>query len=106
MVIVGSAGGEWALRGFVAAYDANSGRQRWRWMSTDPKTYANSSWQSGGGMVWTTPAIDPQLGLLIFSTGNPNPDLDGTNRLGDNLYSDSIVALDVHSGSSSGTTKK
>jgi PQQ-dependent dehydrogenase (methanol/ethanol family) len=98
MVIVGSAGGEWALRGFVAAYDAKTGQQRWRWMATDPKTYSGDSWQSGGGMVWTTPAIDPQLGLVIFSTGNPNPDLDGTNRRGDNLYSDSIVALDVHSG--------
>jgi alcohol dehydrogenase (cytochrome c) len=49
-------------------------------------------------MVWTTPAIDAKLGLLIFSTGNPNPDLDGTIRQGDNLYSDSIVALDVQSG--------
>ena len=98
MVIVGSAGGEWALRGFVAAYDANTGKQRWRWMATDPKTYSGDSWQSGGGMVWTTPAIDPKLGLVIFSTGNPNPDLDGTNRGGDNLYTDSIVALDVHSG--------
>src|SRR5579863_5264653 len=98
MIIVGSAGGEWALRGFVAAYDANTGQQRWRWMATDPKTYANNSWESGGGMVWTTPAIDPQLGLVIFSTGNPNPDLDGTIRQGDNLYTDSIVALDVHSG--------
>src|ERR1700751_798578 len=98
MIIVGSAGGEWALRGFVAAYDANTGQQRWRWMSTDPNTYSGDSAQSGGAMVWTTPAIDPQLGLVIFSTGNPNPDLDGTNRRGDNLYSDSIVALDVHTG--------
>lgn len=97
-VIVGSAGGEWALRGFVAAYDAKTGQQRWRWMSTDPKTYSGDSAQSGGAMVWTTPAIDPKLGLVIFSTGNPNPDLDGTKRLGDNLFSDSIVALDVHTG--------
>jgi alcohol dehydrogenase (cytochrome c) len=98
MVIVGSAGGEWALRGFVAAYDAKTGQQRWRWMATDPKTYSANSWQGGGAMVWTTPAIDPKLGLVIFSTGNPNPDLDGTARGGDNLYSDSIVALDVHTG--------
>jgi alcohol dehydrogenase (cytochrome c) len=98
MIIVGSAGGEWALRGFVAAYDAKTGQQRWRWMATDPKTYSGNSWQGGGGMVWTTPAIDPKLGLVIFSTGNPNPDLDGTIRGGDNLYTDSIVALDVHSG--------
>ena len=98
MLIVGSAGGEWALRGFVAAYDAKTGQQRWRWMATDPKTYSGNSWQGGGAMVWTTPAIDTQLGLVIFSTGNPNPDLDGTGRRGDNLYSDSIVALDVHTG--------
>jgi alcohol dehydrogenase (cytochrome c) len=98
MVIVGSAGGEWALRGFVAAYDAKTGQQRWRWMSTDPKTYSGNSWEGGGAMVWTTPAIDPKLGLVIFSTGNPNPDLDGTVRQGDNLFSDSIVALDVHTG--------
>jgi len=98
MVIVGSSGGEWALRGFVAAYDATNGQQRWRWNSTDPKTYGGKSWEGGGAMVWTTPAIDPKLGLLIFCTGNPNPDLDGTVREGDNLYSDSIVALDVHSG--------
>jgi alcohol dehydrogenase (cytochrome c) len=98
MIIVGSAGGEWALRGFVAAYDAKTGRQRWRWMSTDPKSYSGDSWKTGGGMVWTTPAIDPKLGLVIFSVGNPNPDLDGTKRLGDNLYTDSMVALDVHSG--------
>lgn len=98
MVIVGSAGGEWALRGFVAAYDARTGQQRWRWMATDPKTYANDSWKGGGAMVWTTPAIDPRLGLVIFSTGNPNPDLDGSSRAGDNLYSDSIVALDAKTG--------
>jgi alcohol dehydrogenase (cytochrome c) len=98
MIIVGSAGGEWALRGFVAAYDANSGRQRWRWHSTDPKSYLGDSWKTGGAMLWSTPAIDPRLGLVIFSTGNPNPDLDGTRRLGDNRYSDSMVALDVHTG--------
>jgi alcohol dehydrogenase (cytochrome c) len=49
-------------------------------------------------MLWSTPAIDPRLGLVIFSTGNPNPDLDGTRRLGDNRYSDSMVALDVRTG--------
>ena len=50
-VIVGSAGGEWAIRGFVASYDATTGKQRWRWWSTDPKTFAGDSWKSGGGMV-------------------------------------------------------
>jgi len=97
-VIIGSAGGEWAIRGFVASYDAKTGKQLWRWWSTDPKTYEGDSWKSGGAMVWTTPAIDPKLGLIIFSTGNPNPDLSGIHRKGDNLYSDSIVALDIKTG--------
>ena len=97
-VIVGSAGGEWAIRGFVASYDANTGKQRWRWNSTDPKSFSGNSWKAGGGMVWTTPAVDPVLGLVIFSTGNPNPDLSGINRKGDNLYTDSIVALDIKTG--------
>ncbi len=97
-VIIGSAGGEWAIRGFVASYDAQTGKQRWRWNSTDPNSFANKSWKSGGGMVWTTPAVDTQRGLVIFSTGNPNPDLAGGGRKGDNLYTDSIVALDVKTG--------
>jgi PQQ-dependent dehydrogenase (methanol/ethanol family) len=98
LVVVGSAGGEWPLRGFVAAYDAQTGQKRWWWDSTDPKTYEGDSWKRGGAMVWTTPAVDPKLGLVIFCTGNPNPDLDGTSRKGDNLYSDSIVALDAKTG--------
>jgi alcohol dehydrogenase (cytochrome c) len=98
LIIVGSAGGEWALRGFIAAYDAKTGKQRWRWWSTEPSSYAGSSWKTGGAMPWTTPALDPQRGLLIFSTGNPNPDLNGTNRKGDNRWSDSIVALDASTG--------
>ncbi|MEO7040290.1 MAG: PQQ-binding-like beta-propeller repeat protein [Candidatus Elarobacter sp.] len=98
MVVIGSAGGEWPIRGFVAAYDAKNGKQHWRWDSTDPKTYGGDSWKRGGAMVWTTPAIDPALGLVVFSTGNPNPDLNGSYRKGDNHYSDSIVALDVHTG--------
>ena len=97
-VIIGSAGGEWALRGFVAGYDARTGQQRWRWDSTDPKTFAGNSWKTGGGTVWTTPAIDTERNLVIFGTGNPNPDLDGSTRAGSNLYTDSIVALDVRTG--------
>ena len=98
LIIVGSSGGEWPIRGFVAAYDAKSGKQRWRWDATDPKTYAGDSWKRGGAMVWTTPALDRSLGLIVFCTGNPNPDLEGDVRGGDNKWSDSIVALDVHTG--------
>jgi PQQ-dependent dehydrogenase (methanol/ethanol family) len=98
LVIVGSAGGEWPLRGFVAAYHADTGKQAWRFDTTDPKTYAGESWKTGGGMVWNTPAIDPKLGLVIFAVGNPNTDLYGASREGDNLYSDSIVALHVKTG--------
>ena len=97
-VIVGSAGGEWAIRGFVASYDANSGKQDWRWESTDPASFSGNSYKSGGGMVWTTPAIDAARNLVVFSTGNPNPDLYGNNRKGDNKYTDSIVGLDVETG--------
>ena len=98
-VIIGSAGGEWPIRGFVASYDAANGTQTWRWNTTDNgKTWAGESWKTGGGTVWTTPALDTKLGLLIFSTGNPNPDLDGSKRAGDNLYTDSIVALRIKDG--------
>ncbi len=97
-VVIGSAGGEWALRGFVAGYDARTGKQRWRWYATDPRSFAGSSWKTGGGTVWTTPAIDTKQRLVIFGTGNPNPDLDGSSRKGDNLYTDSLVALDVRTG--------
>lgn len=97
-VIVGSAGGEWPIRGFIAAYDASTGKQAWRFQTTDPKTYEGDSWKHGGAMVWTTPAIDVERKLLIFSTGNPNPDLYGESRKGDNLYSDSIVALHIDTG--------
>ena len=67
MVIVGSSGGEWPLRGFVAAYDAKTGKQIWKWDSTDPNTFEGQSWKTGGGMVWTTPAVDPKRGLVIFA---------------------------------------
>jgi alcohol dehydrogenase (cytochrome c) len=97
-IIIGSAGGEWPIRGYLASYDASTGKQAWRFETTDPKTYEGDSWKHGGAMVWTTPAIDVQRKLIIFATGNPNPDLFGESRKGDNLYSDSIVALDADTG--------
>jgi alcohol dehydrogenase (cytochrome c) len=99
-VIIGSAGGEWPIRGFLAAYDPATGKQNWRFDTTDSaKSWAGDSWKTGGGTVWTTPTIDTKQDLVIFSTGNPNPDLDGSKRAGDNLYTDSIVALHLKDGS-------
>jgi len=98
MVILGSSGGEWATRGFVAAYNAADGKQLWRFYTTDPKSYAGDSWKTGGASPWNTPAIDPARGLVFVAIGNPNPDLNGRVRGGDNLYSDSIVALNAKTG--------
>ncbi len=97
-LIIGSAGGEWPTRGFVAAYSADAGKQLWRWESTGEKSFSGDTWKHGGGEVWTTPAVDTELGLVFFSTGNPNPVLYGETRKGDNLYTDSIVALDAKTG--------
>lgn len=99
MVIIGSAGGEWPIRGFVDAYNMKTGKRIWRFHTTDSKkSWEGDSWKYGGGTVWTTPAIDAKRGLLIFAVGNPNPDLNGSVRKGDNLYTDSIVALHIGSG--------
>jgi alcohol dehydrogenase (cytochrome c) len=105
-VIVGSAGGDLGIRGWVKAFDAGTGRELWRF-DTIPgpgqfghDTWPQNSdvWQWGGGAVWSTPALDPELGLLYFSTGNPGPILGGAARPGDNLFTASIVALDVATG--------
>ncbi|MGA8595743.1 MAG: PQQ-binding-like beta-propeller repeat protein, partial [Bryobacteraceae bacterium] len=106
MVIVGFAGGENGTRGRVKAYDAKSGRLIWTFYTipapgelghdTWPKD--TDAWQHGGATVWQTPAVDPELGLLYFSTGNPGPDFNGQIRPGDNLFSVSIIALEARTG--------
>ncbi|HEX4027128.1 MAG TPA: PQQ-binding-like beta-propeller repeat protein [Rhizomicrobium sp.] len=104
MVVIGSAGGEWPIRGFVQAYDAQTGKLVWRFRATaapdEPggKTWAGDSWKYGGGSVWDTVAVDPTRDLILFATGNPNPDNWGENRKGDNAYTDSIVAIRAHDG--------
>jgi alcohol dehydrogenase (cytochrome c) len=104
LVLVGNAGAEWPTRGFVEALDAVTGKLAWRFNTTAApdqpggKTWSGDSWKYGGGSVWNTPAIDIQNGLILFATGNPNPDLDGTSRRGDNAYTDSIVAVDAKTG--------
>ncbi len=103
-VIVGAAGGEFGIRGFVDAYDAQTGKRAWRFYTIpatgEPgnNTWAGDSWKIGGAGVWTTGAYDPDLNLLFYGTGNPGPDYHSESRLGDNLYSDSLVALDAATG--------
>jgi alcohol dehydrogenase (cytochrome c) len=106
MVITGFTGGEYGVRGRVKAYDAATGALIWTFYTVpgpgelghDTWPQDSDAWMSGGAPVWQTPAIDPELGLIYFSTGNPGPDLNGAVRAGDNLFSVSIVALDVATG--------
>lgn len=97
-VIVGVSGGEYLIRGHVDAYDATSGKLVWRFWTTDPATFAGDSWKHGGGPVWQTPAYDPDLGTVYFSVGNVGPDINGVIRAGLNLYTVSVVAVDVQTG--------
>jgi alcohol dehydrogenase (cytochrome c) len=103
-IIVGSSGpGEMGNRGFIAALDANSGRELWR-TYTIPQagepgadTWSGESWKHGGGAVWLTGTYDPKDRLVFFGIGNPAP-WDANLRKGKNLYTDSVLALDVRSG--------
>jgi alcohol dehydrogenase (cytochrome c) len=103
-VIVGVAGGEFGVRGFVDAYDARTGARAWRfWTVPAPgepghETWKGDSWKTGGGTTWVTGAYDPALNLLYWGTGNPGPDYDGDDRPGDNLYTNCLLALDPDSG--------
>jgi alcohol dehydrogenase (cytochrome c) len=106
LVIMGFNGGEMGTRGRLKAYDAKTGKLRWTFYTvpgpgevgheTWPKD--NDAWTRGGAAIWQTPAIDSELGLLYFSTGNPGPDLNGSVRVGDNLFSVSIVAIEAKTG--------
>jgi len=106
MVITGVSGGEFSIRGRVQAYDAETGRLVWRFHTVpgpgevghETWPQDNRSWTHGGAPMWQTPAVDPELGLVYFSTGNASPDLDGSDRAGDNLFAASIVALDAKTG--------
>lgn len=98
-VLVGSSGGEYEDRGQVAAYDAHSGKMLWKTYTTAPgQSWAELSWEHGGGNVWQTPAVDPSLGLVFVDTGNAGSDVNGSRRAGDNRYTSSILALDFATG--------
>ena len=103
-IIVGIAGGEFGIGGFIDAYDPASGARIWRFRSIpqpgEPgnESWSGDSWKTGGGSAWMTGSYDPALGLIYWGIGNPNPDFYGDTRQGDNLYTDSVVALDAGTG--------
>jgi alcohol dehydrogenase (cytochrome c) len=103
-VMIGTAGGDFDTRGQIVAFDAATGKEIWRFFTIpgpgEPgnETWAGDSWKTGGAAVWNVAAYDPDTNLAFWGTGNPQPDWDGRERLGDNLYSDSVVALDVDTG--------
>jgi alcohol dehydrogenase (cytochrome c) len=106
LVITGFAGGERGIRGRVSAFSADDGAPAWVFYTIpgpgefghDTWPGDNDVWMHGGAPVWQTPAVDPELGLLYVSTGNPGPDFNGAVRAGDNLFSVSILAIDVDTG--------
>jgi alcohol dehydrogenase (cytochrome c) len=103
-IIVGIAGGEYGIRGFIDAYYASTGERAWRFYTIPGKgepgneTWTGDSWMHGGGSTWITGSFDPDLNLIYWGTGNPGPDMNGDVRPGDNLYTCSMVALDADSG--------
>ena len=103
-VIVGIAGGEYGVRGFLDAYDARTGRRVWRfWTVPGPgepghESWAGASWKTGSATTWVTGSYDPELDLVYWGTGNPGPDYNGAARAGDNLHSESLLALEAATG--------
>lgn len=103
-VIVGVTGGDSAHRGYLTAFDAATGRLVWRFFTIpgpgEPghETWAGESWKHGGGPTWMTGSFDPELNLVYWPVGNPAADFYGGSRKGDNLYTDSIIALDADTG--------
>ena len=103
-VLVGISGGEFEKRGFVAAYDARTGKMLWRFYTAPGPGYVGHSswaghwWFTGGATVWSSIEVDRRLGLLYIHTGNASPDFNGSQRAGNNLFSVSLVALDLRTG--------
>jgi len=106
MVIVGFSGAENGTRGRVKAYDAKDGRLIWTFYTIpgpgeighDTWPHNTEAWLHGGASVWQTPAVDPELGLIYFTTGNPGPDFNGRIRAGDNLFATSMLAIEAATG--------
>ncbi len=104
LVIAGTAGGEQGVRGFLAAYNQATGSEEWRfWTVPKPGEPGSETWvgtgiEHPGGVTWMTGVYDPELQLVYWTTGNPSPDYNGDDRIGDNLYASSVVALEARTG--------
>ena len=103
-VFCGVSGGEGGVRGQFGAYDAKTGKELWKFYTVPGPgefgndTWEGDSWMHGGGPLWTHVAVDPELGLVYIPVGNASPDQNGSRRGGDNLFTASILALDVKTG--------
>lgn len=103
-VLAGTSGGDDGVRGFLAAFDARTGKQLWRfWTIPGPGQFGHSSWPGdtylrGGGTVWMPGTYDPELNTMYWGTGNAAPDFDGSVRPGDDLYTSCVLALDPDTG--------
>jgi len=88
----------------ITAHDAQTGKRVWRFNTVPAPgepggdSWSGDSWKLGGASIWTTGTYDPQTNLIFYGNGNPGPDFYGESRKGDNLYSDSVVALDADTG--------
>lgn len=101
MILLGVSNGDWGGIGNISAFDPKTGERIWKWNSIpgpgEPghETWSGESWKRGGGAIWSGLSIDPKSDTLYVSVGNPQPDFLGAARAGDNLYTDSMVALDI-----------
>src|SRR2546425_425982 len=104
LVILGVSGGEYGIRGFIDAYDADTGTRKWRFYTVpgpgEPghETWEGDSWKVGGAPAWNTGTYDPVTNQIFWPTGNPAPSNRGEGRAGDNLYSNSLLALNADTG--------
>jgi alcohol dehydrogenase (cytochrome c) len=104
LIVIGVSGGEYGVRGFIDAYDAATGARKWRFYTVpgpgEPgnNTWEGDSWKVGGAPAWNTGTYDPQTNQIFWPTGNPAPSNRGEGRAGDNLYSNSLLALDADTG--------
>jgi alcohol dehydrogenase (cytochrome c) len=104
LVLVGVSGGEYGIRGFIDAYDANTGERKWRFYTVPAPgepgndSWEGESWKIGGSPAWITGTYDVETNTTFWTTGNPSPSNRGEGRAGDNLYSNSLLALDPDTG--------